>query len=79
MTKTEMLMEQSSGPGRPKYKQMWQESRSEYAKCRLQLQDCECFIKEAKIFLRDHQLDTEFNQIMNEKYGWSLYSTVSRI
>lgn len=61
---------------RPKYKELLKQAVSDYAKCQFQLQDCECFIKEAKKFICDHNLQEEFNEIMNTKYGMTLASTI---
>lgn len=60
---------------RPKYKEMWKESQNEYADCKLRLMSCECFIKEAKVFITKHGLSEEFNKILNDKYGLSLINT----
>lgn len=79
MTKTEMMINRSSGSGRPKYKKMWEASQDEYAKCKLKLMDCECFIKEARSFIVEHGLSEEFNKILNDKYGMTLATTILSI
>jgi len=79
MTKTEMMINRSSGLGRPKYKEMWKDSQNEYARIKLRLMDCECFIKEAKDFIVEHGLSEEFNEILNDKYGMTLATTILSI
>lgn len=79
MTKTEMMINRSSGPGRPKYKEMWKASLDEYAECKGRLMDCECFIKEAKAFMVEHGLSEKFNKILNDKYGMKLATTILSI
>lgn len=64
---------------RPKYKELYKELLDDYAKYQIRLQDCECFIKEARKFICDHNLQEEFNKIMNDKYGFMLASTILRI
>ena len=64
---------------RPKYKEMWIDSQNEYAKCKLRLMDCECFIKEARSFIVEHSLSEEFNKILNDKYGATLATTILSI
>lgn len=79
MTKTEMMINRSSGPGRPKYKEMWKASLDEYAECKERLIDCEYFIKEAKDFIVEHGLSEEFNKILNDKYGMTLATAILSI
>ncbi len=64
---------------RPKYKEMWIASQNEYARIKLRLMDCECFIKEARSFIVEHGLSEEFNKILNDKYGMTLAATILSI
>ena len=64
---------------RPKYKEMWIASQNEYARMKLRLMDCECFIKEAKAFIVDYGLSEDFNKVLNDKYGMTLAATILNI
>ena len=64
---------------RRKYKQEYLNTLSDLKYCESRLRDCSIFISEAKKFIIDHKLAEEFNKIMNDKYGTSLYDTICKI
>lgn len=61
---------------RPKYKEKYLDMENQFVWCKDKLDDCRKFIIEAKRFLREKNLNHEFDNILNEKYGWSLEGAI---